>query len=73
MRILLLTTDEHARNGLVQTLEAQGHGVIRAASGGEDLLTVIAHASRLHAALLDQVALGNGWPRLLLVGQVELF
>jgi DNA-binding NtrC family response regulator len=65
MRVLLLTRDEHDRNGLVQALEAQGHGVIHAASGGEDLLTAIAHAGRLQAALLDQVALGNGWPRLL--------
>ena len=65
MRVLLLTTDERDRNGLAQTLEAQGHVVIHAASGGEDLLTAIAHAGRLHAALLNQVALGNGWPRLL--------
>jgi DNA-binding NtrC family response regulator len=50
---------------LVQTLEAQGHRVIRAAAGGEDLLTTVAHAGRLHAALLDQMALGSGWPRLL--------
>ena len=65
MRILLLTTNEYARNGVVQALEAQGHLVIRAPSGGEDLLTAVEHAGRLQAALLNQVALGSGWPRLL--------
>lgn len=65
MRILLLTTNEHARNGVVQALEAQGHVVIRATSGGEDLLAAVEHAGRLQAALLNQVALGSGWPRLL--------
>ncbi len=65
MRVLLLTTNGHDQNGLVQALEAQGHEVIQTASGGEDLLTAIAHAGRLHAGLLNEVALGNGWPRLL--------
>ena len=65
MRILLVMTDEHDRNDVVQALEAQGHGMIEATSGGEDLLTAVEHAGRLHAALLNQVALGNGWPRLL--------
>ncbi|HYL80345.1 MAG TPA: hypothetical protein VEU07_06000 [Candidatus Acidoferrum sp.] len=65
MRILLLMRDEHDRDDVVRALEARGHGVIQATSGGEDVLTAVEHAGRLHAALLDQVALGNGWPRLL--------
>ena len=65
MRVLLLTTDEHGRNCLVRTLESKGYEVIRATSGGEDLLTAAEHAGRLHGALLSQVALGQGWPRLL--------
>jgi DNA-binding NarL/FixJ family response regulator len=65
MRVLLLTTDEHGRNGLVRALESKGHEVIRATSRGEDLLAAAEHAGRLHGALLSQVALGQGWPRLL--------
>lgn len=64
MRILLLTADQHTRNGLARALEDRGHEVLHATAGGEELLATAEHAGRLHAAVLSEVALGNGWPRL---------
>lgn len=65
MRILLATGNEHSRGDLARMLEARGHQVIQANVNGEELPGAVERAGHLHAALLGQVVLGRGWPRLL--------
>jgi len=50
---------------LARALEDRGHEVLHATAGGEELLASAEHAGRLHAAVLSEVALGQGWPRLM--------
>ncbi len=65
MRILLAIGKENTHVHLVRMLKAAGHEVIPTTATGEELLATAERASRLHAALLSQAALGRGWPKLL--------
>jgi len=65
MRVLLATGDDPRGVRMQWMLEVGGHEVIRATSGGEELLASIEGADRLHAAIVSQGSLGRRWPRLL--------
>ncbi len=63
MRILLVSSDEPIERELAQLLDRRGHETIRLAVGGNDLLSSVEEAARFHVAVLDQTALGEGWPK----------
>ncbi len=63
MRILLVTGDQPIERELARRLELSGHELTRLPVGGEDLLSTIDQGTRFHAAVLEQAALGKGWPR----------
>ncbi len=63
MRILLVTSDQPIERERAQRLERSGHELTRLPVGGEDFLSTIDQGTRFHAAVLEQAALGKGWPR----------
>ncbi len=63
MRILLVTGDQPIECELAQCLERSGHELTCLSARGDDLLSCVEHGERFHAAVLDQAALGQGWPR----------
>ncbi len=63
MRILLVTSDQPIERGLAHFLEQSGHEITRLTASGDGLLATVEQSPRFHAAVLDQSALGKGWPR----------
>ncbi len=63
MRILLVSSDQLIERELAQLLGRGGHETIQVAAGGDDLLSTVEEAARFHVAVLDQSALGEGWPK----------
>lgn len=63
MRILIVTSKQPIERKLAQLLERKGHQITRLCAGGEDLLSILEQGALFHAAVLNQVVLGQRWPR----------
>ncbi len=63
MRILLATGDQAIQRELASLLQRSGYALTWLTAGGESLLSSVEQGARFHAAVLDQSALGEAWPR----------